>query len=308
MFLILLDAQPQASLWQNPLFLAILGMIATFLVGFAGGIYTWRISVKQRILKEISYQFLEDIPIVSIDKRIARIGSQAENRLKVTFDDKPVENLKLFWLKVWNSGTMDVEIWNSIVADATHRRFEKPLRFEFPGRKVVGGTVETNPPDGLVEDNNLAIYNQTYLTLVSDRAEEISPAPARDFVELPECLLRPSQSISLRLLLIGPKSEPKGSGKLIDGNVIEFDPDKQPALLRIGVTLLFLLFSIAVVWFFLLGLLSPITLRFLYQPTDLTTSVRALVSLILCVWLLIMVRYWWEFFSRALKNGWRIKP
>src|SRR6266446_4981532 len=157
--------------WQNSTLTGIatwIGIGVAILVGIATIVASIVIAVwvvrKQRFRKEIAYQILDDLSIISkMPIEEESIGKQVENRLKIVFDSRPVEDLRVVSLKVWNSGDVDAEIWNSKDGTTGHGALETPIKFEFPGRQIVSGVVETNPL-GIIESDNLQKYVSTYLT------------------------------------------------------------------------------------------------------------------------------------------------
>ncbi len=131
----------------------------------------------------------------------------------------PINDLSVFLIKVWNSGTLDVKVWNSKDIEDQKEKFEEAISFQFEGRKVVDwGVVETNPSAGVIEQNDL----QNYLP------PNPRPETNSELVDLPRCLLRPHQSFTVRILLAGPKGKVLRKGKLVDGEVRESDPNKEP--------------------------------------------------------------------------------
>lgn len=118
---------------------------------------------------------------------------------------------------MWNSGNVDVRVWNSRQKEVKNVKYETPIRFEFEGRKVVSlAGLETEPAEDVIEPEDLKIYLMQETRLTST-----------DYVELPDCLLKPNQSISLTLLLTGLLSRTIRRGKLVDGKIIKFDPEAQ---------------------------------------------------------------------------------
>src|SRR5437867_813165 len=103
MLLSIFVTQP-TDIWHDPLILTVFGIAATLLAGIIGAIVAYGIYRRQRNMKEFTRQILSDLSIIS-KQPIAEesIGRQVENRLKIIFDGKPVEDLRLVSLKVWNS-------------------------------------------------------------------------------------------------------------------------------------------------------------------------------------------------------------
>ncbi len=203
---------PSTDIWHDPLNLTLLTVLAAFLASLFGDLIAYRIWLKkQRVKKEITYQILTDAPIVSFQKHIASINTQVKGRLQILFDQKPVENLSVLTLKVWNSGNVDVKIWNSKEADAKYQEDDKPIRFEFEGRKVVSfAGLETEPKDDVLDPEDLNAY----------LSQEPLPSLEQDFIELPRCILKPKQSIELTLLLTGGEGRIIRRGKLFNGNIV----------------------------------------------------------------------------------------
>jgi hypothetical protein len=124
------------SWWSD--FLGFLGVIIT-IISFIFAIVFYR---RQRIFKEISYQVLSDAPIVNIDKRV-------KDKIRIIYADKDssedINDAHLLVLKAWNSGKVDVKVWNSKDPIVKHEDYEVPIGFEFKGRKVLSYGVEPEP-------------------------------------------------------------------------------------------------------------------------------------------------------------------
>src|SRR5437660_3881886 len=114
-----LASQP-TDIWHDPLFLTILAIAATLLVGIIGATVAYWIYRRQRSKKEITYQVISDAPIANINKEV-------KDRVKILFDGNPVEDMNLLVLKVWNPGKVAVK----------RDDFDEPITFEFGERKVV---------------------------------------------------------------------------------------------------------------------------------------------------------------------------
>jgi hypothetical protein len=277
MLLSIFVTQP-TDIWHDPLILTMLGIAATLLAGIIGAIVAYGIYRRQRNKKEFTRQILSDLSIIS-KQPIAEesIGSQVENRLKIIFDGKPVEDLRLVSLKVWNSGNVDAQIHNSKQTHTQQSDVETPIGFEFPGRQVVSGVVETEPPTGVIEPEKMRDYVALYLTpapptnglfqnirmhlslplvRIGNTNSVMAAEAIADFVELPPCLLKPSQSIILRLLVIGSKGDIVKRGNLVDWTIVDFDPEKWRNTISISSRLVYALITsiLAEFIFVILGL------------------------------------------------------
>lgn len=232
LFSLLLDT-PLADILHDPLYLTLLGILATLLAGIIGALVTYWIFLKQRIKKEITYRILADAPIASLNQLLANINAQIKDRLQILFDGKPVENLRVLIIKVWNSGNVDVWLLNSKDADVKHEEGDKPIRFEFKGRRVVGIVgLETEPKDDVIDPEDLKAYF-TQFSLTSLQLE---------FIELPHCILKPKQSIELTLLITGNEGEIIRRGKLFNGKIVPYSYKEDDS--KIGYTILLIFFVI----------------------------------------------------------------
>jgi len=70
-------------------------------IGVLTIIVTIMIYRKQLSRKGITYQVISDIPVLSLKDEV-------KGRLQILFDNKPVRDVRLIILKVWNSGTVPI--------------------------------------------------------------------------------------------------------------------------------------------------------------------------------------------------------
>jgi hypothetical protein len=190
---------PSSDLLHDTAFQFIVLAIVTIIAGAIGGIITYWIFRKQRIKKEISYQIISDAPIASINKEVA-------DRVEVTFDGKPVKDMSLLVLKIWNSGNVAVK---------TEDYFE-PINYEFAGRTVVGSDLLSTEPEDLIDPKVIG----TFLT------------QGQESIELPKFPFNSMETISLKILLTGSKGEICRRGRIADGKIIEYDPVIQRGKIR----------------------------------------------------------------------------
>lgn len=101
MLLSTLDIQP-TDIWHDTAFQFVVIAIVTFLAGIIGAIITYWIYRKQRSRKELSYQVVYMAPI-------ALVRTDFKDRIEIKFDGKPVRNMNLLILKIWNSGNVAIK-------------------------------------------------------------------------------------------------------------------------------------------------------------------------------------------------------
>ena len=239
-------------LWTNPLFLAILGIITTVVIGIP-------VYLKKPPRKEISYQVVSDAPIANVDRRV-------EDKVKLIYEDKgsgnEINDARLLILKVWNSGSSEIKVWK--VGDEKVEDFNKPIVFKFEGREVVNITgVETDPHNDVIEPEDLETYKKTL---------QLEP----DSIGLPHCSLKPKQSISLSVLLKGSKGRIVAKGKLFQGSIVNLDEIRQKKLERrrfllngmgsVGLVLLGV-FIAAILFYFIYSFIAHRIIRFDFSVT-----------------------------------------
>jgi hypothetical protein len=242
----LLDTQP-TDIWHDPLFLGILGVVSTILAGLLGVGITYYVYRRQRRKKELTYQIVSDAPIADIDPSIS-------SRVKLSLDGKPVENVSLVVLKLWNSGNAAVK----------REDYDEPVTFEFNGRAMVSSDIiETDPPEfretlqqefasiSQTSEPNSTKLPKFFLNLVPihRRQEQVLLLPKS--INLPKFLFNPKRSITLSILLTGSWSKISAKGSIVDGELVIFDPEKQQTLKilpRIGRTfIIYIPFFISII-------------------------------------------------------------
>ena len=121
-------------------------------------------------------------------------------------------------LTIWNSGDTDVKIWNK--DDNNIDDFEIPISFHFGRRTVISLTsCITNPHRRVIEQRHLKEYL-------------VNPSPDGHSIALPHCMLKPNQSISLSILVKGPRGMISQKGQLFSGTITEFNPQRDKENLR----------------------------------------------------------------------------
>lgn len=217
-----ISEEGRMNIIRDPLVDLGIGLVVTIVVAII-------VYKKQEKRKRIMYEIISDVSIASIDERV-------KNKIKLIYKDngseKEIKDANLVTLKLWNAGKRDIKIWNT--ADIDIQDMEVPITFQFEGRTVTSLTeLKSDPPNNLIGDKNL----ETYLK---------KPFPEPDSVSMPRCFLSPKQSISLSILLQGTKGRVIQSGKLFDGRIMMFDPNKQKKSQR---RLVFLLTNVLSIFF-----------------------------------------------------------
>lgn len=88
---------------------------------------------RQRKRKRLSYQILANTPVLTVDEQI-------RGKLKVSYEDIPVQNLKLLLLKFINTGNLPIATGD----------FERPLSISFDSEaKILSSEVIASSPSDL---------------------------------------------------------------------------------------------------------------------------------------------------------------
>ena len=225
----LLSAPPPPASSTNPLQDAgWIGVAVTVFIGFATIISTVTITIwavrKQRNQKEIMYQVISDVPIANINKAVI-------DKVEIRFDGKPVTDLRLLVINLWNSGDIAVK----------PEDFVEPIKFEFEGRTVVSTEILNMEPENIIDPKDA----KTFIT--SDLAS----------TKLSRFLLNPKELISLKVLLTGPREKVRGTARISDGKIIDFNIENQPAVIEVLPLVFISLFWILFLSFTLYTFFSP---------------------------------------------------
>ncbi len=192
-------------IWQ---FISVIAAILFGIVAVAGLIIAVKAYRQQNKRKELTYQIEDDTPLVRVDKTL-------KSDVEIRYRGNVVENVRLVLIKVWNSGALAVK----------REDYEEPIAFEITGRKCLNIQVNSEPQEFINPENLNDILT----------VEE-------NFVKLSPVLLNPADTIALRMLVSG-QGKIRGTARLIDGKLIEFDPTKQPNTYSLRVLLFLILFS-----------------------------------------------------------------
>jgi uncharacterized membrane protein len=186
--------------WLEPP--SIIAYIA-ILVAIIGTAIMWRQLYygKLRKYKELTWSMLADTPLISIDSRAER------EKVQILYDGHEVEDIHLVLLKIWSSGTDDVEIYSR--DEQPINQFEIPYWFIFEERTVKARSVSETDPPGIIEKQDLEAYNQ-------------HPDPETNAISLPHCLFKPKRAFTLRVLLTGKAGEIRTRGQLVGCEVKEY--------------------------------------------------------------------------------------
>ncbi len=198
LFNVLLDTQP-LDIWHDTVFQLIVVVIATLFSAFIGGAIAIWVYRRQKSRKEITYQVVSDAPIASINQTVA-------DKVEIRFDGHPIKEAHILVLKVWNSGNVAVK----------RDDYEEPITFIFHGRTVISCDILETVPTNLIDQKTI----KTFLTFNGES------------VEISKFLLNPQQSISITTLLTGAKNTISVRARIIDGKVIELNPDRPSTFKR----------------------------------------------------------------------------
>jgi hypothetical protein len=190
----LLNASPPTDIWHDPVVLALTGVVATLLAGVIGAVLSFVIYRKQRVRREISYQVISDVPMVSVSKDLA-------DKIDINFEEQRINNLRFLLIRIWNSGNIAVK----------PEDFDREIVFRVDGSKVLNGEVIGTSPKDLIDANSIN------LLIKSDSSS----------VELPKFLLKPEQSIDLKILYEGSKGIASVRGALFNGQITSSHIEKQ---------------------------------------------------------------------------------
>ncbi|GHO44526.1 hypothetical protein [Ktedonospora formicarum] len=170
--------------WLSPSnIIGVIGIFSTILVA------VW-VYFKEKTKKELTYQFVYDIPVVSVSKI-------TKGTIEVTLDGKPVKDARVVVIKVWNSGNREI----------TKEDYDTPVSFEFLNRDVISGEVlSTEPEDLMIPD-----IQKVFLRLQNNT------------VIFPEYLLNKGESIRVSVLTSGAWDNIKQRGRIIGGNILYSD-------------------------------------------------------------------------------------
>jgi hypothetical protein len=202
------------------------GVIVAIVIGIATigttvAITIWAVR-KQRNQKEVMYQVVSDVPIVSISEEV--IG-----RVKILFDGFLIEDMNLLVLKVWNSGSVAVK----------RDDFDEPITFEFEGRKLVGSEILSMNPSDLIDSKD----TNNFLTFGTET------------IQLQKFLLNPKDEVNLKVLLKEFAGRVKGRARIVDGKIKEFDPNNRVSIFPLGLLLMIILaivlFSVGLIYAFI---------------------------------------------------------
>ncbi len=175
-------------------------VIAVFLFGWS--FIDWLLKHrKQSKNKKIAYQIISDTPIANINKAV-------KDRVEIIFDGKPVKEMSLVLLKIWNKGGLAVR----------REDFDEPIKFLFIGRSYITGEVTRCEPEEILK----AEEQKDFLRLEADGS-----------IRLPRFLLNPSESINIKMLVRG-KGKIKGTSRIVDGTLTEIGNKEQPTTIGIS--------------------------------------------------------------------------
>jgi hypothetical protein len=217
-------------------------------------IVTW-IQVRLKEKKVISYSILTDTLVI-------RVKEDVEKDVKILFKDKPVKNVRLVELKIWNSGNVPIR----------KQDYEKPLSF-----------LPT-----FVEHSNKLLY----VSDIEKTPENLPMEPVyyeeEDVIGLSKTLFNKGDSITIKMLLAGYDEKISVIGRIAGVNRIEEAKRNNASLPLMSKVIFFIIGGLfGIIMFFILiyalGLLNvrdraPAMITFwlgfvvgtgLYSPTSL---------------------------------------
>jgi len=184
----LINSPPPSDLYGNSLLLFIITVIITVFAAILGAFVSYVIYLRQRTIKEISYQVISDTPIISI-------GDELKGRMALLVDGREVKEAWLLVVKIWNSGNVPIK----------RNDLDVPITLNVEGRTVIDAEIQETQPNDLISPE----YFHSFLI--------VEPFA----IKLGSVLLNPKDSVSLKVLLTGPSHRIYVSGRIVEGRIVE---------------------------------------------------------------------------------------
>ncbi len=264
MVLDLLAGQPQNDIWHDPVFLTILGSLATIFAGLIGAVVAYWVYRKQRSKKVISYQVISDAPIANINKGL-------ENRVTIQLDGKPVEDARQVVVTIRNSGNAAVK----------RDDYDEPLKFTFNSSEIIGFDILNTEPVELINsiDKKTIVTLHEEITLVTKGGFE--SALLESEAQFEKFLFNPKQTVTVTFLLDRAYKELQVGGRIVDGEIVK-ESNKQSFASYSGFIGLFIVVIVLTVSFAIVGI---ITFSSLIPVLSFMTGVNLLLLIVLMIFL-----------------------
>jgi hypothetical protein len=215
---------------SNPIWQFILNVA----IGFLTIIVSIIIFRKQVNQKGITYEIISNTPILSLKEDV-------RDRVQVLFDSKPIVNVRLVILKIWNSGNIPISPYE----------YHDPIRFEFGKNAEI---LDTDVLETVPTDNRAKVKASLKLD--------------KESVMLEPLLLNSKDSITLKFLLAGTQlaGEIKVSSRIagiskITNYDIEFPINP---FSRLAVYISYIVFLLAFIYFLFSHYESDFLIKMLY--------------------------------------------
>src|SRR5947208_7078313 len=137
----LLEVSLSIDIWHDTAFQFVVIAVVTLLAAVITSFISFWIFRKQRNRKEISYEVVSNAPIASINKEV-------KDKVEILYEGKPVKDLSLLVLKVWNSGNVAVK----------PEDFIEPIKFKFEGRTIISRDLLDTEPKDLIDPMDIGKF------------------------------------------------------------------------------------------------------------------------------------------------------
>lgn len=250
---LLFDGTQPTDIWHDALFLTLISIAGTFILGIGTLVATYFITKKfssPPSTKEVRFEVLSDLPL-SFTKKKDKV------ELKVN-DNQIVDDLSLVDIEIRNTGTRAV----------ARNDYDAPIEFEFLGRKVLFCEVTNQKPPHIL---NSRILN-TFFTIDSAFPEK---------VRLAKFLLNKGYAIRIQAVVSGAKGQIFGYAGIIDGNFDRAYPITNPVVVSKA-----FIISAIISLIIIIGVLEALSL-ILSLTTSLATPIIVLIVIVIFLVLLV---------------------
>jgi hypothetical protein len=220
---------------------ASISVISTIILAIITGI---QLRLKEK--KGVSYSIITDTPVI-------RVKEDVEKDIKISFKDKPVKNVRLVELKIWNSGNVPVK----------KEDYEEPLSF-LPaaielGRKLLYvAVIDKSPKDLPVKP---IIYHD------------------KEVIGLPKVLLNKGDSVKIKILLADYDEKIIVEGRILDVSRIEEVKNNMPSLLlRVKIISVGAGLFTSLIFYYAFSLLQKFNIVLLVFSLLVTTIILLLIA------------------------------
>jgi hypothetical protein len=187
---------PPPDFFSNPVWLffsgiggiaAVIAIPVTILVAIYINRKQRREAEAEKAVKRLVYEVISDAPIANINKAVA-------DRVKILFDEQPVQDLYLLIFQISNGGNIAIKPDD----------YAEPLQLIFKGNRIYSCEILEMEPNNLIAEKDL----KSFLTL---NAESVT---------FSTILLNPNESISIKVLLAGSKRNIDIRARIADGQLV----------------------------------------------------------------------------------------